>query len=415
MPTPSLTPEQLQQAVDAVAEVGTVTGASRLLNINRATLEGRIREARRLGYVAKVAPPLVMKGQSVLRDKDGQEVARWDKTKLAGRDDSEVAHVPDPKRITKISTYYDQLGNVAAQWVSEKPEDIAREKAWEAFAAELAKGVPRVKPTKGPAKVNSDLLACYPVGDHHVGMLAWEDETGDANYDLKIAGELLAAASERLIETCPPCDQAVLCFLGDFLHYDSFSAVTPTHGHLLDADGRFPKMVDAGVRMIRAMVAAALERHKRVHVIFSTGNHDIATSAFMRIMLAALYEKEPRVSVDKTPSRFHYYEWGKVLLGVHHGDKVKPEKLPSVMASDQHEAWGRTHHRIWLTGHVHHDSRREFPGCMVESFGVLAPLDAYAAAGGYRSQRSMKALVFHKDHGEQERHTVRASMFEDAA
>ena len=415
MPSPSLSPEKLQQAVDAVAECGTVTGASRKLDLNRATLEGRLREARRQGYAPKVAPPLVMKGQSVLRDKDGNEVARWDKSKLAGRDDSEVAHIPDPKKITKISTYYDQLGNVAAQWVSERPEDIAREKAWLAFAADLAKQLPRAKATKAPAKANSDLLAVYPVGDHHVGMLAWQEETGDANYDVRIAGEILAAASERLIETCPPCNQAVLAFLGDFLHIDGYAAMTPTHGHLLDADGRFPKMVEAAVRMIRSMVTAALQRHQRVHVIFATGNHDIASSAFMRIMLAALYEREPRVSVDKTPSRFHYYEWGKVLLGVHHGDKVKPEKLPSVMASDQHEAWGRTQHRVWLTGHVHHDSRREFPGCMVESFGVLAPLDAYAAAGGYRSQRSMKALVFHKDHGEQERHTVRPSMLEIAA
>lgn len=414
MPSPSLTPDQLQQAVDAVAQCGTVTGASRLLNLNRATLEGRLREAKRRGFVAGVAPPLVMKGQSVLRDKEGNEVARWDKTKLAGRDDSEVAHIPEPRRISKISTYYDQLGNVAAQWVSERPEDIAREKAWEAFAEELAKALPRTKPTKGPAKVNADLLACYPVGDHHVGMMAWAEETGDANYDLKAAEEILAAASVRLIETCPPCDQAVLAYLGDFLHTDGYAAMTPTHGHLLDADGRYPKMIEVAVRMIRSMVTAALTRHARVHIIFATGNHDIATAAFMRIMLAALYEREPRVTVDRAPTRFHYFEWGRLLLGVHHGDKVKADKLPGVMAADQREAWGRTLHRIWLTGHVHHDSRREFPGCHVESFGVLAPLDAYAAAGGYRSQRSMKALVFHREHGEQERHTVTPAMLEAA-
>lgn len=415
MPNPGLSKEQMQQAVDAVAEHGTIMGASRALNLNRATFEGRLREARRQGYQPKVTPPLVMKGQSVLRDKEGNEVARWDKTKLAGRDDAEVTHIPDPKKITKISTYYDQLGNVAAQWVSEKPEDVAREKAWLAFAADLAKQLPKAKPTKAPGKTARDLLAVYPVGDHHVGMMAWEDETGDANYDLKIAEELLAGASERLIETCPPCDQCVIAFLGDFLHYDSYAAVTPTHGHLLDADGRYPKMVKAGVRMIRAMVSAALERHKRVHLIFATGNHDIASSAFLRIMLAALYEGEKRVTVDEAPTRYHYYEWGRVLIGVHHGDKAKMDKLPAVMAHDRGEAWGRTRHRIWLTGHIHHDSRKEFPGCHVESFGVLAPLDAYASAGGYRSQRSMKALVFHREHGEQERHTVTPAMLEVAA
>ena len=227
MPSPSLTPEQLQQAVDAVAEAGTVTGAARAINMNRATLEGRLREAKRLGFAPKTAPPLVMKGQSVLRDKEGNEVARWDKSKLAGRDDSEVTHVPDPKKITKVSTYYDQIGNVAAQWVTERPEDIAREKAWLAFAADLAKKVERVKPTKAPKKTSADLLAVYPIGDHHVGMLADSEETGDADYDLKAAERLLTAAAERLIETCPPCDQALIATLGDFFHYDSFAAVTP--------------------------------------------------------------------------------------------------------------------------------------------------------------------------------------------
>ena len=415
MPSPSLTPEQLQQAVDAVAEAGTVTGAARAINMNRATLEGRLREAKRLGFAPKTAPPLVMKGQSVLRDKEGNEVARWDKSKLAGRDDSEVTHVPDPKKITKVSTYYDQIGNVAAQWVTERPEDIAREKAWLAFAADLAKKVERVKPTKAPKKTSADLLAVYPIGDHHVGMLADSEETGDADYDLKAAERLLTAAAERLIETCPPCDQALIATLGDFFHYDSFAAVTPTHGHLLDADGRYYKMIRAGVRMIRTVITAALERHKNVHVIIATGNHDIASSAFLRIMLAELYRKEPRVEVDESPARCHYFEWGKNLLGVNHADKIKMDKLPLVMSNDRHEALGRTVHRLWMTGHIHHDSRKEFPGCTVESFAVLAPIDAYAAGGGYRSQRSMKSIVLHREHGEQERHTVRPSMLEKAA
>ena len=134
----------------------------------------------------------------------------------------------DPKKITKVSTYYDQIGNVAAQWVTERPEDIAREKAWLAFAADLAKKVERVKPTKAPKKTSADLLAVYPIGDHHVGMLADSEETGDADYDLKAAERLLTAAAERLIETCPPCDQALIATLGDFFHYDSFAAVTVT-------------------------------------------------------------------------------------------------------------------------------------------------------------------------------------------
>jgi len=276
--------------------------------------------------------------------------------------------------------------------------------------------VKRAAPVKAPkGRSHADLLAVYPVGDHHTGMMAWPDETGDEAYDLKIAEQVMRDASVRLIDTCPPCDQALIPFLGDFLHYDSYAAVTPAHRNLLDADGRFPKMVETGVRIVRHIIAAALERHGRVNVIFEGGNHDPATAAFMRILLSCLYENEPRVTVDKTPTGVHYFEWNRVLIGTHHGDKIKGEKLPSIMAHDRPEAWGRTAHRVWFTGHVHHESLKSFPGCKVETMEVLAPLDAYAAGAGYRGHRSMKAIVYHCEYGEVERHTVQPSMFERAA
>lgn len=354
----------------------------------------------------------MMKGQSILRDKSGEEVARWDKTKLAGRDPADTFKLPDPKKVTKTSTYFDQQGNVAAQWISEKPDDAERERLWQLYAEKIAGDVKRAAPVKAPkGKSHADLLAVYPVGDHHTGMMAWPDETGDAAYDLEIAEQVMRDASVRLIGTCPPCDQALIPFLGDFLHYDSYAAVTPAHKNLLDADGRFPKMVETGVRIVRHIIAAALERHRRVNVIFEGGNHDPATAAFMRILLSCLYENEPRVTIDKSPTGCHYFEWCKVLIGTHHGDKIKGEKLPGIMAHDRPAAWGRTAHRVWFTGHVHNESLKSFPGCKVETLEVLPPLDAYAAGAGYRGNRSMKAIVFHCEHGEVERHTVNPDMF----
>jgi hypothetical protein len=242
-------------------------------------------------------------------------------------------------------------------------------------------------------------------------MLAWSEETGGESYDLSRSEQLLADASQRLIEVCPPSEQCLIAFLGDFLHYDSYAAVTPMHKNLLDADGRFPKMVKVAVRMVRHMISAALARHGNVRVIFEKGNHDPASAAFMTILLGCLYENEPRVSVDTSPQHYHYFEFGRVLIGTHHGDKAKPQQLPAIMATDQPEAWGRTSCRLWLTGHVHHEAVKEYPGCNVETLGVLPPADAYAASNGYRSRQSMKAIVFHREHGEVERHTVNPSMF----
>jgi len=411
-----LSDEKCQEAVDAIVTHGSVAAAARALNVNRSTFEARAIEAKRRGFNSTLPPRLMMKGQSILRNMAGEEVGRWDKTKLAGRDAADTFQLPDPKKVTKVSTFLDQQGNVAAQWISEKPDDAERERLWQLYAEKIAGDVKRAAPVKAPkGKSHSDLLAVYPVGDHHTGMMAWPDETGDAAYDLKIAEQVMRDASVRLIDTCPPCDQALIPFLGDFLHYDSYAAVTPAHRNLLDADGRFPKMVETGVRIVRHVIAAALERHGRVNVIFEGGNHDPATAAFMRILLSCLYENEPRVTVDKTPTGVHYFEWNRVLIGTHHGDKIKGEKLPSIMAHDRPEAWGRTAHRVWFTGHVHHESLKSFPGCKVETMEVLAPLDAYAAGAGYRGHRSMKAIVYHCEYGEVERHTVQPSMFERAA
>lgn len=416
MPSPPLSDEKCQEAVDGMAIHGSIAATCRALDVNRSTFEGRLREARRRGFVSDKQPKLIIKGQSILRNEAGEEIARWDKSRLPGREVEDTTQLPDPKKIVKLSTLYDQQGKVTQQWVSEKPEDAQREALWMAFAEKIAMAVPRAAPVKAPkGKSRADLLAVYPVGDQHHGMQAWAEETGDADYDLKISEQIFRDASVRLIDTCPPCDQALIPFLGDFLHYDSYAAVTPAHKNLLDADGRYPKMVETGVRIIRHIITAALERHRLVTVIFEGGNHDPATAAFMRILLACLYENEPRVTIDKSPMGCHYFEWCKVLIGTHHGDKIKGEKLPGIMAHDRPEAWGRTAHRVWFTGHVHTESLKSFPGCKVETLEVLPPLDAYAAGAGYRGNRSMKAIVFHCEHGEVERHTVNPDMFARAA
>jgi len=410
-----LSDEALQAAVDAVARFGGQRAAADSLGMSRSTFQHRVQEAERRGFRAD-GPPMVMKGQSVLYDASGNERGRWDKTRLAGRNEGDTVQLPDPKRITKTSRLFDQTGAVVQQWVTEKADEATREALWRECAIGVAAEVRRAKPvTRGRHAVSADTLAVYPVGDHHVGMLAWSEETGGESYDLARSEQLLADASQRLIEVCPPSEQALIAFLGDFLHYDSYAAVTPAHNNLLDADGRFPKMVRTAVRMVRHMISAALARHQNVRVIFEKGNHDPATAAFMTVLLGVLYENEPRVSVDTSPQHFHYFEFGRVLIGTHHGDKAKPQQLPAIMATDMAEAWGRTSYRVWLTGHVHHEAVKEYPGCHVETLGVLPPADAYAASNGYRSRQSMKAIVFHREHGEVERHTVNPGMFQARA
>jgi hypothetical protein len=81
------------------------------------------------------------------------------------------------------------------------------------------------------------------------------------------------------------------------------------------------------------------------------------------------------------------------------------------MAADMREAWGRTKHRLVLTGHVHHESRKDRFGVAIETVPVLIPNDAYSANAGYRSARAMQVIVLDREFGEDQRHTFNADRF----
>lgn len=410
----------------ALAEHGSQRAAAAALGITATSFKEGVRavykRAAQQGYAPEhgitheVPEGLTLKGTSIRYDAQGNVDQYWNKTKPEGRDLAEATHIPNPRAITKTATLFDQAGKVTQQWVSEKPEDRQREQLWEAFGREIAAKLPRVKARKGPIHASDQLLAVYPVGDHHMGMLAWDKETG-ADYDLKIAEALLSSATDRLMAATPACGQALIIFLGDFLHYDSFEPVTPASRNLLDADSRFPKMVRAAVRAIRYMITAALVRHQKVDVIIEIGNHDPSSSIFLMECLANIYENEPRVTVDTSPMHYHYFSFGQVLIGVHHGHEAKMENLPLIMATDKPDLWGAARYRYWYTGHIHSQKTKlvvsqgaDQRGCSVESFRILAPPDAWAANSSYRSIRDMKAIVHHREFGEIERHTCNPSM-----
>ena len=366
--------------IDAVIKTGTERRAAEQEGVTHSTIHGAIMRARRRAAAQGYSPEHDM-----------------------------TRPVPDGFHVKGTSTLYDADGQIRQQWVKsnidrERQEEMLRE-AVEAMASDL----PRVKPTKGPPDTADHLMACYPIGDQHLGMLSWAEEAGE-DYDLTIGENVLTGAIDHLVAAAPKCDRAAIVALGDFMHYDSFDAVTPTSKNQLDADSRFPKMVRAAIRCLRYTIKAALTRHKTVHVVIEIGNHDLSSSIFLMECLANIYENEPRVTVDTSPRHFHYFSFGKCLVGIHHGHGAKMAALPLIMATDQPEKWGQSEYRYWWTGHVHHDQVKDYEGCRVESFRILAPADAWAANHGYRAASDMKAIILHKDYGEVARHVVNPAM-----
>lgn len=317
--------------------------------------------------------------------------------------------VPDGFKVKGTSTLYRDDGSIAAQWVKSTADSERRAEMIREACIAMAADLPKLPARKASGTWQSDLLTAYPIGDPHIGMRAWAEECG-ADWDLSIAERVHCAAIDALVGAVPATERALIVNLGDLFHYDSMAPVTPRSGHMLDADGRYAKMIGVGIKVMRQCIESALTKHKTVHVVNVIGNHDETGAVWLSQALSHIYEREPRVTVDTSPSVFNYYRWGKVLIGCHHGHTCKPDKLPGVMAADRAKDWGETEHRYWWQGHIHHASVREFPGVMVESFGTLAARDAYATAGGWRSRESMTAIVLHKDHGEVARSMVNPAM-----
>lgn len=362
-----------KQYLKAVLEHGSVKAASEALGRNRTTIKAAIALCRKKAIAAgcsyyfmgdEIPEPLTLKGTTTLYDSEGKRL-QWVKTEVRRRETWDIL-----------------------KEVVEELSDAVRGKH---------------RPTKPPRFDDEDLLCIYPMGDPHLGMYAWAEETGE-DFDLDIASNDLRAAISQLVGGAPPAQIALIINIGDFFHSDNSAAMTSRSGNSLDVDTRWAKVLRVGARTMISSVKIALQRHQRVIVRNEIGNHDDHTSVALSLIMQAYFEQEPRVEIDVSPRLFWYFRFGDCLLGTTHGDKVKPTDLPGIMASDKHEDWGQTKFRHWLTGHIHHKNFMEFPGCTWESLRTLAARDAYHAGHGYRSGRDMQLIVMHKRYGEIARH-----------
>ena len=327
--------------------------------------------------------------------------------------DNDMRKIAPPGFVVKgTSTYYDEAGTLKAQWVKTDADKEAQLAIQEAAYAALAESLPREAPRAAPAALRADLCTVYTLTDSHVGMLAWHKE-GGADWDLEIAARTLTGAFDRLVESSPPAQTCVVAQLGDFLHSDGLLPVTPTSNHILDQDGRFSKVVQAAVRVLRRVIRSALDHHETVRVLMAEGNHDMASSVWLRVMFKALYENEPRVQMIDGELPFYALQHGKTMLAWHHGHLKKNDALPLLFAAQYPRMWGATTKRYCHTGHRHHVEEKEHSGMTVLQHSTLAARDAYAARGGWHSERQATSITYHSRWGQVARHTVTPEMLNE--
>lgn len=411
-------PEDLQEAVDATAACGSKSAAARALGIPLTTLRHRWHAATRAGYEARKAaaagtskPPITavpagfhLSAISTTVDKDGEMRSQSFKAKSGEEGDlvpeSGAFPAPDGMYVRSTSTLVDgQTGVVKQQWVK---ADRLKEDQFQAMVEACLRAAERATPRAPvdcPIDVERDLAQLYTVTDYHFGMLAWKRETGDA-WDLAIAKSCLLTVFRRMLAAAPAAATGILNQLGDCLHFDGLKALTPEHGHLLDADSRYQKVVEVVVEVLCMIVDMMLEKHATVMLYMHEGNHDQAGSVWLRVLFSTLFKNNPRVKVETSPLPYVAYQHGTTMLGFHHGHLSKNEALPLLFATKFPAMWGSTTKRYGHTGHRHHEDIKEHPGMKINQHATLAAPDAHSARGGWESQRQIVSITYHAERGE---------------
>lgn len=365
-----LTLEQGREALAAWRAAGeNATQAAAQLGMPRATFQNRLRFGKRMASmpadgaakIAAVGAPLESVSAAWFKDNDVSVLCRFDNQ-------------------GETTSFLDQC--------RESFDDISA-------APRITLGNP----------IAPDLLTVYPIVDHHLAMHAWGRETGES-YDLKKGVGRLLECSSRLIGATPKSGHAQIVNLGDFFHADDSRNETPASGHRLDVDGRYYKVINAGVDVTAAVIEMAAAKHETVTYRAIRGNHDPHSHVALTVALQQRYRDNPRITIEASENDFHPIRWGSCMALCHHGDKAKAERLVHFMADHYAKHWGETFWRYLWTGHIHHDSAKDIGGVHWESFRTLAPKDSYAHTNAYSSRQTMQAITLSKEHGEIERNKV---------
>lgn len=273
----------------------------------------------------------------------------------------------------------------------------------------LIEEMPRIRPRKPrrQARKTGFALEMAPF-DAHVGKLAWRQETGQFDYDLKIARKMLIDGVEENLNLAAGFGYEKVYFvLGqDVLHSENFKAVTPGAGNVLDVDSRLPKIYKTGKGAIIESILMCREVAP-VEVVWVPGNHDMHASMFLADVVAERFRDDPHVTVDDSPNWRKARLWGTLLIGwAHDAFGRKAQATVNLLAQYWPELWGPSVFREWHVGHKHKKQEQKFMpvltsgGVIVRQIPALSPIDAWHAEEVFTDAvPACESLVWSKEAG----------------
>lgn len=386
--------EKLNIVAEAYREYGSQRKAADALGMSRRSFRRYLDQYNALGF--KADPGFKVTKISKTLDRDGNTTSSSVVTKLAPATD----HLKRDGKVVRRSTLYGADGGVVGEWIIRKPEDEATDDYIKALDKHFVDNIIRAEPREfKEVEVYESKLALFMSIDEHINMKAIG--LNNEYYGLKDAVEIIESKFNDIVNLTPFTRKALYVSLGDIFHQNDHMNVTPANKNALDSDDTFDNAADAAVLLHRKKIERLLDKYEIVEVHGVAGNHDIDASGWLLRCLQIAYENEPRVSVTFHPRERFAIQFGNTMLGFHHGHRIKPDQLASIITDENSGIYGDTTMRYLHTGHVHHNSARDvFGGYLWHSHRTISPKDWHSDSLGYVSRRSMKSYLYDVYEGE---------------
>lgn len=310
-------------------------------------------------------------------------------------------HVPAGHRLVGQSTYT-KTDDGEPIWIKTAAErEEKKDQAIKSFIDEIAGSIPEIRPRKKPSdEPSEELCPVCVIGDAHIGMSVSTEITKERSFNSAIASQEIKEAVSSLVDSAPRSRQGVLINVGDFIHMDRTAPFAQTtKGTPVDTDGSLDYILRVACQTMIYAIDRFLDKVDKLEVVTARGNHDSSLAVAMQLVLEYAYKSEPRVHIQPCPSYYHILTWGKNLLAVHHGDKVRSSKLATILPRDYPAEYAAAKYRLWCIGHWHSMQVEEFDTCLVERFSALPPPDEWHSSKMYNSQHKTMTMFVLKESG----------------
>ena len=248
--------------------------------------------------------------------------------------------------------------------------------------------------------IDGNFMLEVSIFDLHLGKLAWGPETGEGNYDYKIAREgFFNVVYEKYERAKNQKDIEKILFVvgNDYLTFDTILSTT-TEGTPQDTDLRWMKLFSIGVEMLIESIDL-FSSIAPVDVIVVPGNHDKMSSFYIQKCLWAWYNNNEAVNISQDIKTRKYAEYGKSLIGFSHGNKEK-KRIHHLMPLEQPAAWARTKYHEMHLGHYHHEKTVEPNGIITRNLSSISGTDAWHFEQGFiGATKKAQSFLWHKDKG----------------